>query len=73
MQTNIENAAHSDLMLIDLGKTEKPTYVVAVLESVNESFFSLRVSVSVHVPSLRALHSSSCMQAKRTLFTINFK
>ena len=39
MQTNIENAAHSDLMLIDLGKTEKPTYVVAVLESVNESFF----------------------------------
>ena len=25
MQTNIENAAHSDLMLIDLGKTEKPT------------------------------------------------
>ena len=27
MQTNIENAAHSDLMLIDLGKTEKPTAV----------------------------------------------
>ena len=25
MQTNIENAAHADLMLIDLGKTEKPT------------------------------------------------
>ena len=25
MQTNIENAAHSDLMLIDLGKTKKPT------------------------------------------------
>ena len=24
MQTNIENAAHADLMLIDLGKTEKP-------------------------------------------------
>ena len=54
MQTNIENAAHSDLMLIDLGKTEKPTSVVAVLESANESFLSLRVSVSVHVPSLRA-------------------
>ena len=51
MQTNIEKAAHSDLMLIDLGKTEKP---IAVLESANESFFSLRVSVSVHVPSLRA-------------------
>ena len=25
MQTNIENAAHADLMLINLGKTEKPT------------------------------------------------
>ena len=40
MQTNIENAAHADLMLIDLGKTEKPMLVIAVLESANESFFS---------------------------------
>ena len=53
MQTKIQITSHANSMLIDLSKAEMLTLVAAVLESANESNMVL-ISVSVHVPSLRA-------------------
>ena len=63
MQTKIQNTAHADLMLIDLGKAEMPTYRSQLYWKVPIA----GLSVTVHVTT-DFMHQT----VKSNLFSLNW-